>query len=109
MLTLSLNNVPGLFKARWLVSEEKMHRGHGLRALRALQRGELLRVLLYGVHACDALAGVACGRMEGLAWAVYLRWICEHASLRIRKGRHGEFIALYRVYRVYIARCAWTS
>ena len=36
MLTLSLHNMTGLVKARRLMSEEEMDRGHGLRALRAL-------------------------------------------------------------------------
>ena len=35
VLTLSLDNVSGLLKARRLMSEEEMDRGHGLRALRA--------------------------------------------------------------------------
>jgi len=30
MLTLSLDNVSRLFEARWLMSEEKMDRGHWL-------------------------------------------------------------------------------
>ena len=101
MLTLSLEDVSGLLQARGLMSEEKMHRGHWLRSLWDVQ---CLPLLLYGVHAREAIAGFARGRTEDAVWAVYIRWSCGHISLRIRKGRHGRVNIICCCARVVVKK-----